>query len=379
MTSRKINILYVIDYFHRTGGTERHLAQLVRHLPAERFDCTVVVFDLGSNPLIDELRNSGFTVIHLPVAREYTFNALVKARALSKIIKSKRIDIVQTFHQKSDTYGAVVAKLSGVKYLISSKRDIGDLKKPRHFVANRALRSLFDGFIVVADAVADVIVAKEGIDRSRITRIYNGVDATRWSPPTPDEVHRAKYRIGFAPEDFVVGMVAGFRPEKNHDVFFAGALKAMAAIPSLKILTVGGGPLLEQYRRRYADEIARSKMVFAGDVSDVSSYLNAMDVGCLIPGSNEGFSNSVIEKMAVGLPLIVTAVGGNAEAVEHGQNGFIIAAGDSDALADALATLHADPARRAKMGKRSRQIVEERFTLPQMCEAHEKLYVLLLQ
>jgi L-malate glycosyltransferase len=379
MVPKQINILYVIDYFHRTGGTERHLAQLVQHLPADRFNCTVVVFDLGSNSLIDEIRKAGIAVIHLPVDREYTFNALLRALELARIIKSKRIDIVQTFHQKSDTYGAVIAKLAGTKYLISSKRDIGDLKKQRHFRLNRLIRFLFDRFIVVADAVADAIVANEAIDRSLITKIYNGVDDVRWTPPAPDEVERAKDLAGFSAASFVVGMVAGFRPEKNHDVFFAGALKAMAAIPSLRILAVGGGPLLEQYRNRYASERAQSSLVFAGDVSDVRQYLNAMDVACLIPGSNEGFSNSILEKMAVGLPLIVTDVGGNAEAVAHGENGLIIPTGDSDALCDAIVSLYSDPVRRAKMGMRSREMVEQKFTLRQMCEDHAKLYVSLWQ
>lgn len=378
MVAKKTNILYVIDYFHRTGGTERHLAQLVQYLPSDTFNCSIVVFDLGPNVLIDSIRASGVSVIHLPVAREYTPNAIVQARKLSRIIKLKQIDIVQTYHQKSDTYAAVIAKLSGAKHLISSKRDIGDLKKRWHFFLNRGLKFLFDGFIVVADAVADVIVAREGIDPALITRIYNGVDTEEWSPPTRDDVVRERSRLGFSDEDFVIGMVAGFRPEKNHEVFFAGALKAMAVIPSLKILAVGGGPLLEDFRNRYATEGTQSRVVFPGAVSDVGRYLKAMDVGCLIPGKNEGFSNSVLEKMAVGLPLIVTDVGGNAEAVTDQQNGLVIPPDDPDAFCQALIELHSDPATRLRMGRRSRQLVEEKFTLQRMCKNHEMLYLSLL-
>jgi glycosyltransferase involved in cell wall biosynthesis len=376
--SKKINILYIIDYFHRTGGTERHLAQLVQHLPVDIFNCNIVVFDLGPNVLIDSIRASGVPVIHLPVAREYTPKAFVRAWELSKIIKMKQIDIVQTFHQKSDTYAAVIAKLSGARHMISSKRDIGDLKKRWHVFLNRRLKFLFERFIVVADAVADVIVTKEGIDRSLITKIYNGVDAMELSPPKREDVVRERSRLGFSEEDFVVGMVAGFRPEKNHEIFFEGALRAMAAIPSLKILAVGGGPLLEEFRNRYAKESDESKVVFAGDVGDVARYLKAMDVGCLIPGKNEGFSNSVLEKMAMGLPLIVTNVGGNAEAVIDQQNGLVIPPGDAHAFCQALIEIYSDPAKRLEMGRRSRQLVEEKFTLQRMCKNHEMLYLSLL-
>jgi glycosyltransferase involved in cell wall biosynthesis len=371
---KKINILFIIDYFHRTGGTERHLANLVQHLPREDFDCSIIVFDMGNNDILDSVRESGVTVIHLPVAREYTPNALFKAIELSKIIRSKQIDIVQTFHQKSDTYAAVVARLSGVRHIISSKRDIAELKRPHHFFLNRLLRPLFERVIVVSDAVAEVVAEKEGIEPSRITRIYNGVDESLFFPPSREDAFEERKLLGFGPDDFVVGMVAGFRPEKNHDVFFAGALKAKKVIPLLKVLAVGGGPLLQMYQERFGKEAQERTVVFTGAVSDVARYLKAMDVGCLIPGGNEGFSNAVLEKMAVGLPMVVSDVGGNAEAVLDRQNGFVIPPSDTAAFRDALVEIYRDPVRRLEMGRRSRQLVEEKYTLKQMWESHMALY-----
>ncbi len=370
----KINILFIIDYFHRTGGTERHLALLARRLPANKFNCKIVVFDLGDNPLIDQIRANKIPVTHIPVVREYTPNALAQAIELSRIIRRNHIDIVQTFHQKSDSYGALIARLCGVRHIISSKRDIGDLKKEWHFFLNRRLRFLFERIIVVADAVGDVVTAKEGIDPSKIVKIYNGVDETAFSPPTQTEIADMKNCLGFNPEDFVVGMVAGFRPEKNHNVFFEGAIRVMDAIPSLKLLAVGGGPLLEHYRSLYSKEIFDKKIIFTDAINDVSSILKAMDVGCLIPGKNEGFSNSILEKMAMGLPLIVSDVGGNAEAVINNQNGLVISPSDKDAFCKALVEIYSDSARRLQMGRRSRQLVEEKFTLQGMCDAHQALY-----
>jgi glycosyltransferase involved in cell wall biosynthesis len=372
---RKINILFLIDYFHRTGGTEKHLVQLVRHLRSDTFNCTIGVFDLGPNALLDEVRAAGIQVVHIPVAREYVPNAFARARELSAFITQSQIDIVQTFHQKADTYGALVAKLSGVKHLISSKRDTGQLRKPWHFFLNRRLRPLFERIIVVADAVGDAVVANDHVDRSRIVRIYNGVDTNEFAPSTRAEAAAERQRWGLGSDDFVVGVVAGFRPEKNHDVLFDAALQALPAIPSLKILAVGGGPLLEHYRTRCAAGSLRGRVVFAGDVKNVAQCLGAMDVGCLVPGSNEGFSNAVLEQMSAGLPMIVTAVGGNAEAVVDGENGFVIPGRDTPALVRAFTRMHADPARRLAMGQRSRALVESRFSLTQMRERHEQLYL----
>jgi glycosyltransferase involved in cell wall biosynthesis len=104
-----------------------------------------------------------------------------------------------------------------------------------------------------------------------------------------------------------------------------------------------------------------------------------MDVGCLTPGSNEGFSNAVIEQMATGLPMIVTDVGGNAEAVAQGESGYVIAPGASAALAQALRRLYQDAPLRAAMGRAARARAEERFSLDEMCARHAQLYRALLE
>jgi hypothetical protein len=130
MADARIKILYLIDYFHRTGGTEKHLAQLIKGLPVEEFRCSLVAFDLGTNRLLDDLRDAGVPVIHLPVGREYVPSAAVQAWRLASLIRRNRYDIVQTFHQKSDSYGALVAWLAGARHLISSKRDTGDAGSP---------------------------------------------------------------------------------------------------------------------------------------------------------------------------------------------------------------------------------------------------------
>jgi len=379
MDAKKINILYIIDFFRDVGGTERHLSHLVMNLPGDLFKCSVVAFDLGPNILVDRMRRAGIPVIDIPVGREYTPQALKGVLTLSGFIKANDIDIVQTYHQKSDTFGALAAKWSGVKHIVSSKRDMGQYRKAWHVALNKALRPMFDKVIVVADAVGEMIVAKEGVSPSRIVRIYNGVDALEFLPPTSQQRIAERASFGFETSDFVIGMVANFREEKNHHIFFEGACKALKMIPTLKILAVGSGPLLEKYRAQYAHDSIGSKIMFPGAVTDVGRYLQAMDVACLIPGKNEGFSNSVLEKMATGLPLIVTDVGGNAEAVIDQENGFVIEAGNVSAFVNALVALHADPNMRLRMGLKSRELVEQKFSLDAMCREHESLYLSLVE
>jgi glycosyltransferase involved in cell wall biosynthesis len=346
-------------------------------LPAERFRSTVVVFDAGENTLLQELHSRGVPIIHLPVGREYVPNALRQAWRLSRLICRNRYDIVQTYHQKADTYGALIAWLSGARHLISSKRDTGQLRKPLHVFLNRRLRGLFDRFIMVANGVRDAVVAQDRLPAQRVTTIYNGVDTVRFHPPSAAQRAAARARLGFTDEDFVVGMVAGFRAEKNHDVFFEALSRATPALPSLRVLAVGGGELLAQHRQRLGGTGLAVRTVFTGDVADVLPYLWAMDVGCLTPGSNEGFSNAVIEQMAAGVPMIVTDVGGNPEAVANGQTGWVIPRLDAGALAQALVSMHEDSAGRAAMGRAARARVEAQFSLEHMCAEHARLYTAL--
>jgi glycosyltransferase involved in cell wall biosynthesis len=338
------------------------------------FDVTVVVFDLGTNPLIDDMRRAGATVIHLPVARVYTPRAIVQAWRLIRLIRHERFDIVQSYHQKADTYGAIAARMASARHLLSSRRDTGELKSRPYVVLSRCIRSWFEKFIVVAEGVANAVVEREGINRDDIVTIYNGVDTEVFRPPGALEASRARQAAGFTEGDFVVGMVANFRPEKSHDVLFAGALEARRRIPELRLLLVGGGPLLERYRERYGHPASGIDAVFVGVAQNVQPYLHSMDVACLVPGSNEGFSNAVLEKMAAGLPLVVTDVGGNVEAVVDGRNGIVIPPNDAGALARAIVAMHADRDRRQAMGRESRRLAEERFSLERMWRSHEDLY-----
>jgi glycosyltransferase involved in cell wall biosynthesis len=372
--AKGINILFLIDWFHRTGGTEKHLVQLIAGLPADRFRCTVVAFDMGVNPLLDELRARDVPVIHLPIGREYVPNAAVQAWRLSRLIRRNRYDIVQTFHQKADTFGALIAWLSGAKRLVSSKRDTGDLRKPLHVFLNRRLKSLFQAFIVVAEAVRVAVVARDELPNSRVTTIHNGVDLRQFSVPSAQQRLEARTCFGFGAGDFVVGMVAGFRPEKNHDVFFAGLSQALSKIPALKVLAVGGGELLSQFQEKISRSELAQRVVFTGELPDVLPCLWSMDIACLTSGSNEGFSNALIEQMAVGLPLIVTDVGGNAEAVIDGVNGYVVPVGDAAALSAALIKMYDGCEDRRAMGHASRQRAEERFSLQRMCAEHARLY-----
>jgi glycosyltransferase involved in cell wall biosynthesis len=372
LLKEKINILFVIDFLG-VGGSERHLYYLIKNLNKDKFNCFVLTFAVVETH-VEKLRNEGMIIYHVPVKRVYTPNAIMKALKIRKIIKENNIDIVQTFHFKSDTFGTLVSKLCGVSRIISSRRDMGDLKKPRQICLNRLANTLITRYIMVCDAVGERLYRLEGIPRDKGVTIYNGVDLKRFDADSNPGTMKSENNVEIENEDFVVGTTAIFRAEKAYHIFFDGIEKAMGSIKNLKVLVLGGG-IQKEYFELYCKERHLKHIVkFMGHVVDVETYLRLMDVFCLVPNKNEGFSNAILEAMATGKPVIATNVGGNAEAVIHNETGLVIPPDNSEKLAQAIVDLYKNPAVRKEMGRKGRKRAEEIFTIEGMVKKHEDLY-----
>lgn len=370
----KINILFIIDVLWHSGGTEKHLYYLTKHLDKDKFNCFVVTFNLREMHIVKELRKEVKELYYIPLKRAYTPDAFAKGFELGRIIRENKIDIVQTFHFVSDTYGVMVSRLSGVKHVISSKRDIGDRKKKKQIFLNRLINGSIEKFITVCDAVGERTYSVEGVPMNKQITIYNGVDIEEYSVPNEEQIRQGKKELGIAEDAYVVGSVSHFRPEKSHDVLLQALKKAQESIKGLRAIIVGEGPLREHYMKYCSNNGLEESVIIVGKVDDVRKYVSVMDVACLVPGSNEGFSNSILEKMAMGKPLIVTDVGGNAEAVLDGENGIVIPPYDYKKLSEAILYLYKNPDKRIEMGKKSRERVEKLFIMEKMIKKHESLY-----
>jgi len=136
---------------------------------------------------------------------------------------------------------------------------------------------------------------------------------------------------------------------------------------------LGGGPLLEAARQRLADAGAAEQAWLPGDRSDVAQLLPQFDVFALTSLA-EGISNTVLEALACGLPVVATAVGGNVELVDDGATGRLLPAGDSAGLAAALRELLEQPERRQAWGRAARQAALDRFSMDGMLAAYAGVY-----
>jgi glycosyltransferase involved in cell wall biosynthesis len=372
--TRRTNILFIIDVlWGLEGGTERHLYWLVKNLDKEQFNCMIATFDLDDS-VKGIMKEEGIPIYHVKVDRIYSINTLRNIFGMRRIIKENKIDLVQTFHFMSDTYGVFIAGISGVKHIISSRRDTGDTKKRIQIWLNKLMNTRIERFITVCDGVGKRLSADEGVPKLKQTTIYNGVDFEKFDIPDKDHVIELRRKYGIPGNAFIVGMVAYFRPEKNHDIFFKAMSLNKRRIKDLVVLTVGRGETYDQCKKYCMENGLGDSAIFAGKVDNVREYVALMDVACLVPGSNEGFSNAILEKMAMGKPLVVTNVGGNAEAVINNENGIVIPPLDYQSLADAVFLLYENPSMRATMGRKSRERVEQFFSMKKMISNHEHFY-----
>ena len=374
----KIRILFIIDFLMGLGGTEKHLLQLVKNIDRKRFDCYLLAFQ--SDPEFLKNFEKHCHILPFSLNRIYDWKAFRLVPNLIRFLKERQIDIVQTFHFGADNYGSLVSKIARVPLIISSRRDLGTYRtRTRYRFFDHFTQRIVNSHLSVCNRVTESMV-KSGILRKKITTIYNGIDLSEWPDSNGDLSGKNRKDLNISKSSFVIGNIAHFRPEKGHDVFFEAVRRLASQIPNLRVLALGD----QGTRRKYfetliqQDEILQ-EIVTVDHVQDVKKYLAVMDVVCLTPINNEGFSNALLEEMAAGRPIIATDVGGNAEAVVDGETGYIIPPNDVDALERAILKLYNNPELRKGMGQKGRKRVENHFTLEKMIQNIENYYLETLQ
>ena len=201
--------------------------------------------------------------------------------------------------------------------------------------------------------------------RNRV--IYNGVDLEHWNPVNATPLRRA---LGFAPDDYVIGLSAVLRPEKNAvQLVDAVARLVKRGVPA-RALFIGDGPERGKVEQRARALGVADRVVISGFQQDVRPFLSACDVVTLT-SFTEAFSLAAIEAMALGRPVVHADVGGAAEMIHSGQDGWLFPVNDTDTLVDRLAAT-ADPVARARMGENARATVVQRFSERAMVERYEE-------
>lgn len=352
------HVLLVVDTFPKAlGGGERVVLRLAALLPRYGFRVSLLTFSMDPESSFQP-EQSPCPLYLLPLVKTYDLHALQAAFALRTLLREQKIVLVQTFFESSDLWaGAVVRLLSSAK-LVWSRRDLGILRGRKHQFAYRWLRRLPHAVHTVSEGVRRHALTVDRIPPQRAFTVYNGLDLERFTPdPTPSTQKQT-----------VILTVGNIRRVKGHDVLLHAAALLRETEPEAQF-AVAGEVLEPSYFQELLDLRCQlglqESFTFLGGVSDLATLLQKATI-FVLPSRSEGFSNSLLEAMACGLPVVATDVGGNAEAVKSGITGVIVPAEDPRALAQALRQLLLSTAERLAMGVAGRHRAEELFSVPAM-------------
>lgn len=349
------SVLFLIDEVEglAAGGTERQLFQLIHALGGSEFQVELAVLRGGFNSDL-----VGCLVHNLDFPRKLA--SLSGVRSLVRLrswIRSRRFDIVQTFFTDANLIGPIAARLAGVPAIIGGRRNLNHWMSPAFARFQRISNLFVDVLLANSEMVKQAVCRTEGVRASKVQVIYNAIDTERFQRE-PQMRANLRHDFGFADDHVVVGNVANLRAIKGVPDFLEAAATVARINPNCRFVQVGDGELRDSIEARIDELGLRNKFLLLGRRDDVSDLLSAFDVGVLTSHS-EGFSNSILEYMAAGLPVVVTDVGGNREAL--GETGIIVAPGDVSAIASALQRLASDAELRQTMGASASQRVGKSF------------------
>ena len=239
--------------------------------------------------------------------------------------------------------------------LIWSRRDMGILRARKHSIAYRLMANTPDAVFTVSEQVRRHCIDVDGIDPDRVQTIYNGLSLSAWN-----EIDRPTKTSG----NLVVTTIGNIRRVKGHDLFIRAAASIAPQFPGVRF-NIAGEVLEPDYFIELQHLIhglnLSEKFHFTGGVTNLREHLTTSDI-FVLPSRSEGFSNAILEAMAASLPVVATNVGGNAEAVSEGINGFLVPPEDPAALAACITRLLSDPHQARAMGVAGRAMVKEKFT-----------------
>jgi L-malate glycosyltransferase len=364
----RIKILTMITSF-QIGGTERQVTNVSLRLDAARFD-----LHLACLRNFGELRKEVEQEprIHLPVfniGRLYTFRTLREAGRLVRYIRNNAIQIVHTYGLYPNIFAVPAARLAGAS-VIASIRDCGDILKPWQRWLQKITCRMADCVLVNADAIRESLI-RQGYRPDKILLIRNAIVQPK--AMTADGSAGIREELGFSPSGPLVIVLSRLNPMKGIEYFLDAASIVAGKIPETRFLVVGDGGSRQELEIRAAALGLAGKIVFTGWRTDVPRLLSEVNLSVL-PTLSEGLSNTLLESMAWGVPVIATRVGGNTEIVEDGVTGLIVPPKDSPMLANAMITLIENPALASRFGAAGKRRIAELFSLERSVREIENLY-----
>jgi len=302
----------------------------------------------------------------------------VDLQLVARLASFARRNQVRLFHAHQSTpwFYAGLARLMGCRSKILFEehgRLYPEVDKPLKKLFNRlVLQGLTQRIVAVSADVKWRLVKYEGISPRKIEVVYNGTAPV--DPLAPDERFSLRRELGFHPQDFVIGTLGRIDPIKNLPLLLKAVKQSRAVAPRIKALIVGDGPELNGLKQTALKLGLDGSVVFTGYRGDTARLTSCMDL-FVLPSLSEGTSMALLEAMALGVPQVVTKVGGNPEIVLKDQTGWVVPSGSLEDLTRAIMDAASNPAKRRKFAEAAKLRYQRHFTFEKMMESYRRIYL----
>ena len=366
-----LHVMYRFD----TGGLENGIVNLINHMPAHAYRHAVMAL----TEVTDFSRRIQRDDVEFISLRKPPGHGVWQYAKLFKLFRQLRPAIVHSRNLAAlEAQAPAWAAGAPVRIHGEHGRDIGDLDGSN--VSYQRLRRLYKPFVhhyfALSRDLDEYLVDKVKVRPHKITQVYNGVDTRNFSPSSDGPQPIAG--CPFDPANhWLIGTVGRMHPVKDQVMLAHAFVQALALTPQLRprlrMVMVGEGPLRAQALAVLEAAGVADLAWLPGERHDVADIMRGLHAFAL-PSLAEGISNTILEAMASALPVLATAVGGNADLVLHGQTGLIIPAADPAAMAREIARLASSPQQARVLGEAGRRRVEATFSMQAMVNSYQKVY-----
>ena len=366
-----LHVMYRFD----TGGLENGIVNLINHMPADAYRHAV----LALTEVTDFRQRIQRNDVEFVSLRKPPGHGVWQYSKLFKLFRQLRPAIVHS-RNLAALEVQIPAWAAGVPVRIHGEhgRDVGDLdgNNVTYQRIRRFYRPFVHHYMALSRDLADYLVDKVQVSSSKITQAYNGVDTDRFCPAPhgPQPISGCPFNPA---QHFLVGTVGRMQPVKDQVMLANAFVLAIVLAPKLmlhmRLVMVGEGPLRTQVHAVLDAAGLGALAWLPGERSDVADVMRGLHVFAL-PSLAEGISNTILEAMASALPVVATAVGGNADLVVQGQTGYIVPSAHPQTMALRLVELASSPARAHSMGQAGRQRVLTTFSMQTMVSTYQRVY-----
>lgn len=350
------------------GGPERQMIGLACAMASPVNTTFLCLMENGkAAPFANELRKRGKTAIELKANHPHLVAA---AKEAAHHLRELNADVLLAHGYKANFVGLLAACMAHIPIIMVSRGWTGHTRKVRfNEMIDRFVLRFADRVVCVSEGHAALV--RRAVPDSQITVICNAIDTSRFARVDPDA---GKLLRSMLPEPVMHIVLAAGRlsPEKGFHELIEAAITVAAHRDDVGFVLVGDGPMRRSLLRQVERAGLRNRFVLAGFRNDVDQLMPHASL--FVQASHaEGMPNVILESMAASLPVVATTAGGTGELVVHGETGYLIAPGDTRAMAEYMLSLLGDSVERATMGSAARRRVEEQFTFATQAAGYERL------